>query len=413
MKKIFKKAKPERIKDFFLHNFSAKMVSLLAALLLWVIVASSQGTLGKLPGKIQVKAINVADGLVAVYDEKEVEVQILANPTDWQKISVSSFTAYVDLAGLPEGTYELDVQVTTTVSDIQIVSKSPKKILVSVERIVTKEVNINTKVEGSAAEGLVAGNIELEPSLVEVSGPKSVVENITEVTAPIILNGEAKDFEKIVDVVAYSSNGEVVDFLTFHPDQVLAKISIVQASNNKTVGVKVNTFGSPAENYFISKVTVLPSTIDITGPSSVLQTINYIETEEIDISNISENYEIEVRLNIPRGAALQSGEENMVEVLFTVEKADTSRTVTIDLEYVNLKTGLKLTDDSQKSIEISIIGSQQTINSIVASDFIYQVDLSDFDSGQHQIDLDIEEIVFDKNVSVTSISPEQMNIVLE
>jgi len=413
MKNISKLFKIENIRKSIANNSVAKLVSIGVALVLWIIVASSQGTLGKLPGKIAIKAINVTDEMVAVYDHKEVEVQILADPQIWEELSVSSFAAYVDLAGLGEGTYELDVQVSTTVKDVQIVTKTPNKILVSIEKLVSKDVSINTKVEGSAAEGLVAGNIELTPSTVSVSGPESIVENITEVTALILLNGEEEDYEKIINLVAYSDSGEVIDNIVFNPGQVLAKVSIVKASNNKTVGVKVNTSGSPAENYFISKITVLPNTIDITGPNSVLQTINYIETETIDISNIIENLGISARLVIPRGTALQSGEESSVNILFTIEKADTSKTISTEIEFINIPDGLSMVSTSVSSINISIIGSQQVVNTLTGEDFTLEIDLSVFKEGENIVDISTEDIQFDQNVSISSIDPIQITVVLE
>ncbi len=413
MKNILKLFKIESIRKSFTNNSTAKLVSIGVALVLWIVVASSQGTLGKLPGKITIKAINVADEMVAVYDQKDVEVQILADPQIWEELSVSSFAAYVDLAGLGEGTYELDVQVSTTVKDVQIVTKTPNKILVSIEKLVLKDVSINTKIEGSAGEGLVAGNIELVPSVVSVSGPESIVENITEATAPILLNGEEEDYEQIITLVAYSDNGEVIDNITFNPDQVLAKVSIVKASNNKTVGVKVNTSGSPAENYFISKITVLPNTIDLTGPNSVLQTVNYIETESIDISNITENLGISARLVIPRGTALQSGEEGSVNILFTIEKADTSKTISTEIEFVNIPEGLSLASSSANSVNISIIGSQQVVNTLTGENFTLQIDLSAYSVGESVVDISSDDIKFDSNISISSIEPTQIIIVLE
>lgn len=413
MKKILNYFKIDKIRKSISNNSVAKLVSIFIALVLWIIIASSQGTLGKLPGKIQIKTINIADNMVAVYDQKEVEVELLADAGIWEELSASKFSAYLDLAGLGEGTYELDVQVTTTVDNVQIVRKSPNKVLVSIEKLISKDVSINTKVEGVAAEGLVAGNIELEPSTVTVSGPESTIQKITEASAPILLNGEKSDLEKIVSVVAYSDNGEIIENVIFSPDQVLAKISIVQASNNKTVGIKVNTYGSPAENYFISKITVLPNTIDITGPSSVLQTINYIETESIDIADISENFETTARMVIPRGSALQSGESNTVRVIFSIEKADTSRTISVAINYVNIPEGLELKSKSHEFANISVIGSQQTVNQLSGSDFTLNIDLSLYVAGEQTIDISKDDVEFNQSVSITSLDPSQIIIVLE
>jgi len=78
-------------------NLWIKLFCLLAAILLWVYVAAGQSAVGKFPGNIEIRAINVPSGLVAIFDNQSVEIKIMADSATWRKLSADSFTAYVDL----------------------------------------------------------------------------------------------------------------------------------------------------------------------------------------------------------------------------------------------------------------------------------------------------------------------------
>ena len=190
-------------RNLFRHNLLAKLVAILIAFVLWVVVASSQSTVGKFPGTIPVQANNVPVGLAAIIDIEEVEIEVMAEPTVWNNLSADTFTAFVDTSGLDEGTYELGVNVTSTEKDVTITKVNPSKIFVRIEKIVVQSLPVTHRIEGSAAEGLVPGNVELVPSVVEVRGPSSQVGKINEVNIVIVLNGESNDFERLEKVFVF------------------------------------------------------------------------------------------------------------------------------------------------------------------------------------------------------------------
>ena len=215
-----------RIFKNFSNNLSIKLFCFFAALFLWIIVAAGQSTVGKFPNSLKIKSINAAAGMVAIYDLKTVEVKIMAEPSVWKQLSTESFSAYVDLSGLSTGTHEVSVNVVSSVPGVQIVEKSPDRILISLEQIITKEVNINKRVEGSAAEGLVAGTIELNSEKVQARGAKSVIDNLTEASVIISLNGETEDFKKTVEIIALDESGEAIGNIEFLPAEVTANVSV-------------------------------------------------------------------------------------------------------------------------------------------------------------------------------------------
>lgn len=400
------------LKKIFTKNIGIKIFCIILATALWIYIAVGQNTIAKYPGSISIKAINVPSGLVAIYDTKTVDIKIMAEPAVWSKLSSDSFSAYIDLSGHNEGTYELPVNVVSSTSGVDIVEKSPNKIIVSLETVITKEIPISNKIEGSAAEGLVAGNIDLKPTITMIRGPKSIVNNITEATALIKLNGESEKFTKKIALSALDEQGENIDTVTFDPAEVTATVAVVKASNNKTVGVKVKTTGSPKTGYFVSNITVLPNTIDITGSASLLADITYVETGAIDITNQSTDIEKDVVLSVKNGLALQVGSPAKVHVKITFAKNAVTKDIIATILPINLDTNYQVTTYNPSQITVICSGSLDIISSLKSSDIVLNLDFSGKSLSGSTINFNLTSgnIKTPAGIDIISIVPSSINV---
>lgn len=399
-----------------IKNFWIKLFCLVAATCLWIYIAAGQNSVGKFPGSIKIKAINVPSGLVATYDAKTVDIKIMADPSVWRKLSADTFSAYIDLSAHSEGTYELNVNVVSSEQGVQIVEKNPDKIFVSLEPIISKEVNLNTKIEGNAGEGLVAGSITLEPSKVQVRGPKSLVENLTEATTIIKLSGETEDFIKNVSITAFNENGEEISDLDFIPNEVKATVPIIKASNNKTVGVKAKVTGFPKTGYFVSSIAVTPSTVDVTGIGSVLAEVDFVETMAVDITNLSTNTEKEVMLDIKNGIALQSNSPTKVNVKIEFARTETTKELSATVATKNLDSSYFLSSVNQNQIRVLVSGPVDVVNSLKSSDIILQLDFQNVKANagsSFNFDITPKNISAPDGISILSVVPSSINATLE
>ncbi len=398
-------------------NYKVKLLCLAIASLLWFYVAASQNTVSKLPGSIKIKAINTPQGLITVYDQKAVELKIMAEPQVWNKINADSFSAFVDLSSLSEGTYELNVNVTSTIAGVQIVDKSPGKIFVSLEKELSKEVNINKKIEGSAASGLVAGNIDLTPDKVTVKGPKSLIENLTECTALIKLNGETEDFSRVVPIKAFSEDGNVLENLEFSPSQVLSSVNLVKASNTKTVGIKVKTSGLVRPGYYISDIKSNSETIDLVGSKEILDGISSVETEPVEINNSNTTVETESQLIIPQGAALSANSQAKVKIVIKISEYSMNREFSVPVTSKNLPVGYMPANYDPAQVKIIVSASKSTLDSIKTNEITAFLDFGSKKLTQNRelliVDLIESNIKLPANVSLVSYSPLSISVVLE
>jgi YbbR domain-containing protein len=398
------------IKKYVISDWPVKVMCILAAMFLWIYVASGQSTIGKFPSKIPIKAENVQTGLIPVYDDNEVELQISAEPAVWNKLSTDSFMATVDLSGLSEGTYQLPVSVISGVEGVQIVKKTPDKIMVSLEPIIKKTVSVNRKIQGSPADGMVVGNVTFDFPTVEVSGPKSIVEGISEAIVVVDLNGEANNFDKTISLQAFDEKGDEISGVIFNPMEVKTTVTVVKAGNSKTVGIRPQITGNPIDGFYISKVTVSPNLVSVTGADNVLSNLNYLDTAPVDVSGVSGSVDKTVSLTIPDGVALDKNQPSKIKVSIVASENIISRVIPATIAPQNLDN-LTFSINPQ-IISVSVSGTQSQINNLSAGDISWIVDLSGKAAGTYSVDVITSDIKAPSGVVVNSFTPTAVSIVL-
>ena len=398
--------------QFFTHNWHIKLAAFLIAIGMWIYAASTVTTVAKFPSGIPIKVINLTPGLVAIYDQKEVTLQIAAEPTVWQNLTTESFTAFIDLNGRSVGTFSIPLNVTTTVSGVQIISKSPSVLVVSIEPSLEKEVPVAAKISGNAAENMTTGDITFDPETVKISGPKSIVDGINQVIAPMVLSGEASDFSKALKVEALGSDGAPVNFINYLPAQVTANVKIVKAGNVKNLGIKVLTSGTPASGLYVSSVSTSPSILNVIGSADALRQLTAISTQPVNIDGISKNLTTRVLLDIPAGVKID-GNISSVSVTINLASAPLSRTITISIKTKNTPAGLKISSISPQTVDVVVTGPGDVISGLSTDTISLILDLSSANSGSNSINIANTDFVLPAGVSISSFQSQSATVVLQ
>jgi YbbR domain-containing protein len=395
-----------------LNNWHIKLFALLVALGMWAYAASSETSVAKFPSAIPIKQINLTPGYVAVYDQKEVKIEIAAEPGTWNKLSAESFTSYIDLNGLSVGTHDIPVNVTTLITGVQIISKTPSTMVVTIEPSSEKNVPIVAKVSGNAAENMISGDITFSPNSVKISGPKSVVDGISQITAEIVLSGEGDNFSKSVKLVALDNKNEPIQFVSISPATVNADVKIVRAGNVKNIGIKVITNGSPASGYFVSSISTNPSVVSVLGAPDTIRTITSVSTQPMDIANITKNITANVKLVVPNGVRID-GDVTSISVTISLSSQPSLRTITIPVKTKNIPSGLRLSSISPQTVDVVISGLPDAVNNLATENASLVVDLSSAASGSNQISISNGNFSLPTGVSVASFSPSIIQIILQ
>ncbi|MFA6963739.1 MAG: CdaR family protein [Patescibacteria group bacterium] len=393
-------------------NWVVKLVCLVLASIFWIYVSISQNMVTKLPGSIKIKAINISDSYAASFDQKTVEISVKAKSSVWQTLTADSFTASVDLAGLPSGTHELSVNVFTMLPDVQVVSKTPSRITVSIEPVVSKDFTISPKLVGETASGMVVGGVSFATNTVRVKGAKSAIESVVEVGATINLAGESGNFSKDATLGAYDSDGKVVSGLTFDLTKVLAEVTVVRGSNIKTVGIKPKITGALKSGYFISGITTSPEIVDISGVKDVISSTKYLETLVIDVSGVADNIDRETNIQLPNGVALQGGVSTKVSVSITVDFIQGNREVKVLSSSFMPKNLGSYSVESYSVPEVALTVKGQTDSVVAASAYGITFDFAGktLRTGDFTFEVNQDNISLPQGVTLVSFLPKSVTV---
>ena len=241
-------------------------------------------------------------------------------------------------------------------------------------------------------------NIDLNTTEVVVKGSKDTLDKISSVKALVDLkNPKFTDKGTYavdnIPIVAYDANGIILDNVEIVPGKVSANITL--DSYSREVKVKVLTTGNLVTGKAISNITINGQsdyTVKIYGEQSVIDKIDIVPVT-IDVSDQgakgSKTYN--VAISKPTGVRHISDSSVALVVNFGDEKQRTINGVKIT-EPRGLGSGLipNIKDGTPNSVTVQVKGVQSVIDSIKAENIQAFIDLTNYTTGTHTVNVQID-----------------------
>ena len=286
----------ERLKK----NTKIKIISLLSAIVLWMyVMAVVDPEDTKLFEDIPITITNIHEindlGLVVDPDEELVaSVYVKGNLSDLQKITANNINVYGTVNNPIEGQNQLYLRASA--SDKVSTDFKSDTIVINLEKNIEEEKNINVEITGKYKDNV--DTVTLSEKKVMVSGPRSKVESVKYVQA--IFNADKKNIDTHsteLELKALDADRQEVDHVRLAFEKVSAQVSYLQQKE-----VKINVVFSDNEARLVQgqDFTITPSTIQIKGKSNDLKLIDSIDTETINIDELTSNNKV-IDLKIPSG----------------------------------------------------------------------------------------------------------------
>lgn len=387
------------------------VLSLIIAVGLWAyVIGETNPTDTKTFRDIPIMFINedaLDDSNLAVLDVSAdaMSVTLSGTRSNINKINAQDITATVDLADAGKGKNELKINIRVP-DTVEIEDKSINKVTVVVEDSKSKEVDIDVDYQGTFDSEEEPITVEMSRESVIVSGPSSLVNKVTSVKAVV---AEGKVTDKLKTIKAHLTPVDKAGNEVEKVDLSAESVSVTaELAKTKTVPLVVPIKDDSAET--LEKSTTVPKTITIKGKSSDLEDIDSITTQEVDITDITEDTSIDLIPVLPEKVQLSDKSSSLV--LIVKIQALSSKTFTFDEGDVDL-TGLgeDLQGQVKKGkIEIVVKGTEDAVAAIKKSDLRLSADLSDFEEGTYQVDL---IVACEKTHSSLEISPEKIRVTIE
>ncbi|MCK4451938.1 MAG: hypothetical protein KAX26_15240, partial [Anaerolineae bacterium] len=355
---------------------------------------------------IPVQVLNKAEGMV-IFPEivKSVKVTVRTPQTSWDRLNVEKFEARLDLDGLPAGRHDVEIEVTCTDRFVNILEVQPPEVSIRLEEYREKELGVQARVMDNPPLGYVARAPAVTPSRAKVSGPASMVDQVSELVADIYLGGAKETLERSVDLSARNEEGEAVGWVEVDPPEVEVRVPIDQRRGYKEVTVRPIVEGEVAPGHSISSVSVEPSNAIIFGSPLVIEGIpGYLETTPIVVSEASADVVERVTLTLPQGVTVLG--EQSVLVTISVTAIESSLTVQRELVIQGLQPGLNATP-SPEVVDVILSGPVPKLDALKPEDVQVILGLFDLQWGTYKI---TPEVVVPEGLKWESILPDTIEV---
>lgn len=390
------------------NNWKQKLLSLILAIVLWgFVVAGENPTVTTRMTEVPIVIDNAEDlenkGLVLMPNyRKYIDVMISGKRNQIINMTPSHIRVTADLAGLGEGTHNIRLKYSLP-TGVNLESES-QIISAEIQKLISKDFSINVDKVGNLPAGYLIESIKATPEKITLRGARSTIDSITNLSASLTLNQVEDDIVTNVDVVAMNSEGQKVDNITYGQKFVNLTALILK---QKEVSININTATDTLNpDYKLKNIAINPSKVYIKGKKELVDKLKEVDTQDIDLSDVSKSGVRKVKLELPSGISLTDAK---LEFLVDFElEGKIKKEISLSTSNIGVSgaSGVDYAFNSQ-TYKITVSGFSQDLESLKAGDFKASLDLSGKSSGLLSLKPSVST---DKGVEITSV--ENISIVL-
>lgn len=385
------------MKKILTDNIVLKVLSILFAVVLWLVVVNIDDptvsrTISGIP--VVTKDEEVITDQNQVYDivSGDVATIVVSGPrsqvdklTKDDFVAEASFEEMSNVFAVPitvkhrYSKYEKDVDITQKTTTMKL----------SVEKIITRNYEIEAEEVGDMSSGYTMGNITVSPTTVEVNAPESVINIIHKAVVEVDLSKYVESTIVALPIKFYTDSGTVVDigsYTTLSVDTADVSLGVYSV---KDVPIKFQTVGTPAEGYELTDVESDIKTVKVAGDN--LNEIDNITIpgEVIDVEGKKSDVSISIEISgyLPNGVILYDEDEIKVNVVAKIEQLITKKVSikTKDIELKNAPEGSVVTYTDGHSVSVQIKGLEKSFENFDADSLAPYIDLTGIDIGGEDV----------------------------
>ncbi|MDU2065072.1 MAG: CdaR family protein [Sporomusaceae bacterium] len=294
-------------------NIAAKIFCLIMAVVLWLYVMNEQNPSIEASYTIPLEVKNLSAGYTLIDAPESVRVKVRGARSTIAAISASDIGAYVDLKGVTEGRHTIKINAVVPTS-LELVEVNPDKVPLRIDTAISRSLPVEIKYTSSLPPGLTLGKVTVNPEIVTVEGPRSLLDQMDRAIIQIDLSNRTVDFSGTFNVLIVNKDGREVEGAAPHPGQVTVEAQLIQ-DNKKTVDVKPAFSGQLPAGYVFKQIQVIPAKVELSGTKNLIDPIEYVTTEPITIGTDTKEQTREVKVWVKDGI---TATPTTVTVKFTV-----------------------------------------------------------------------------------------------
>ena len=403
-----KTAKKQKSKTAILWVY--KIASVLAALLIWVLITITQNPLDEVSFTISLEQRSQPESLILEKTVNQVQVRVQATAAVINVLTPADIAAYVDLGGLESGKHELEIMVEHP-ENVQVLSLRPANIEVELKEPLAQMFPLEVTVEGEPAPGYKQLEALLSPAEVKLTGVQDNLRRVARVYVDASIQGIEESYDKDLSVMVQDRAGnDISAMFSIEPQVARVVIPVLYEQPERMVAVRVAVTGEPALGYQLSLISATPAMVRVLGDLQRLQSLYYVDTEPVDISDLKTDTSRTVRLVPENGFTVYPREVTVAVRIEPVSIISVTKNIILPQ---NVPTGY-IAEVEQLTLTIMVYGPETFIDVLDEADIVPYVDCSDLEGGDYSLPIEVSlpPNIVRMNVSVdtasvTIIAPEE------
>jgi YbbR domain-containing protein len=395
------------------HDFPLKAVAVVIAVVFWVALtqnATPRVIVVPFDGRVPVERPDNPAGYVLRGQLADVIVTLRGAPGVADRVALSDLRATLDVKSLILGQAEpQDARVTVTVAKegVEVVDVSPPTVSLRVERLTSRTLLVQPRFANDPPAGARAGDPAVAPTEVSVTGPESDISRIAAVLATVRFGDAQTDIEApSTPAIPVDASGVPVDGLKVEPGVVTVKVPVLPIATTRTVPVVFTLHGAVAPGYWVVGVAMDPFAVTVRGEEQVLKSLDRLETQAIDVGNLSATRSFSVALAVPAGVTLLRPTD--VAVTVTVQPLAGTRMFSSVVQVTGLQAN-QVADVDVPNVSVLVTGPVPTLVGLGPEAVIAVVDVGGRGPGTYPLDVVVR---VPSGVSVQTVQPTRVQITI-
>lgn len=377
------------------------VISILVALGIWVYVDITQDItaskeVSNIPVEFQGEDTTLAErGLMLLPDSEttinlklEGAKSILAQ-LDTAKLRVQADLSAVTETGIqtvpcrviyPEYKFSSRLTATTPTNSFNIT--------IDVGELYSREVEIRCDIQGTVAEGYIAGEPQFTPEKLELRGPQEEVDAVGYAKVSLNIEDATETVDQALPYVLYNEAGEPISGGDIHAVQDEIRVVLpVDVVKELPLEIDFQEFPGLSKNNISYQIE--PASIVVSGEASLLNDVDRLVLDSFDLSQLGGNEVYHYVIQLPEGCTNLSGVTRATLTISFIDLIQDTRTAT-EFQAENVPEGKSVTILTDE-LTVRIQGTAADVAAVRDRDITVRADLQEVSaaSGTYTVPAEI------------------------
>ncbi len=380
------------MKNKLTRNWGLKIASFLSAAVLWLVVTNINDpimTYRVTDVPVTIKNANLITERGQVYEVLDgtdmIDVVTISAPRSIiDSLDRSNVVAVADVNDLTSvDTVAIKLSTNKYSDKLDSIRGNIDSVRLNIEEKRDRSLPVKSITTGEVREGYVVGKVTTDQNLIRISGPESIISQVSKAQAEVDISGFSNDISTDSEVRLYDENGKEITAANIEKSITKVRVS-VEILERKSLPLTCEVSGTPEDGYqFTGEVTFSKSTVAVAGKSKNLEKIEAIAIPAgvLDVTDASEDVTalVDITQYLPDGVALvEDNFAGRVNVTAKIE-AERDRAVRIPvgrIRFEGLPEGYRaVITEPANECSVTFTGLSAALDAVTAEEVIALVDM--------------------------------------